>query len=112
MASTRAYALSQIMQIEDQIKKVSNSPRYRKVQQYTKDLQDSPGISLIEVEDPENMGHVEKIRKNSPQAQEYLKTYLLLKQEYDVLFKELHQRRAKYRKSLFKQTPAQRIKTQ
>ncbi len=101
MDSTRAYALTQIMQIEDQVKKVTRSRRYMKIQQYVIDLKNSSGRSILNIENPGDMGKIIQVRKNSITAKEYLKQYELLLNEYTVLFGELNKRKKRLKAELF-----------
>jgi len=101
MGSTRSNALIQIMQIEDEIKRVSNSKRYMKIQQYIRILQDSSGKAIINVENPSDMGKIVQLRKNSVKAKEYLKVYEDLLLEYDMLLSELRNRKKVFTTELF-----------
>lgn len=101
MDSTRATALTQIMQIEDQVKRVSRSKRYMKIQQYVTDLKNSSGKSILDIENPGDMGKMIQVRKNSITAKEYLKQYELLLNEYTVLFGELRERKKRLKAELF-----------
>jgi hypothetical protein len=101
MDSTRSHALSQIMLIENQVKRINISKRYMKIQKYVHDLKDHNGKAILDIEDPEDMGKVIKIRKNSSTAKKYLKQYELLLYEYQVLFNELHKQKDKFKKQLF-----------
>ena len=101
MDSTRANALTQIMQIDDKVKRVARSKRYIKVQQYVKDLQNSTGKAILNIENPDDMGKIIQVRKNSATAKKYLKQYELLLNEYKVLFKELQERKKRLKAVLF-----------
>ena len=101
MDSTRAYALTQIMQIEDQVKRVTRSKRYMKIQQYVIDLKNSSGRTILNIENPGDMGKIIQVRKNSTTAKEYLKKYELLLNEYTVLFGELRERKKRLKATLF-----------
>ena len=101
MDSTRAYALTQIMQIEDQVKQVTRSRRYMKIQQYVMDLKTSTGKSILNIENPGDMGKITQVRKNSTIAKEYLKKYELLLNEYTVLFGEINKRKKRLKAELF-----------
>ena len=101
MDSTRANALTQIMQIEDRVKRVTRSKRYRKINQYVIDLKNASGKSILNIENPDNMGKIIQVRKNSITAKEYLKQYEVLLNEYTVLFKELRERKRRLKAELF-----------
>ena len=101
MASTRAYALTQIMQIEDRVKRVTRSKRYRTIQQYVRDLKNASGKAILNIENPGDMGKIIQVRKNSTTAKEYLKQYELLLNEYTVLFKKLNKRKKRFKAELF-----------
>ena len=101
MASTRASALTQIMQIEDRVKRVTRSKKYMKIQQYVIDLKNASGKAILNIENPEDMGKIIQVRKNSTTAKEYLKQYELLLNEYTVLFKKLNKRKKRFKAELF-----------
>ena len=101
MDSNRSHALTQIMQIENQVKHINISKRYMKIQQYVHDLKDTNGKAIINIENPEEMGKIIQIRKNSPTAKKYLKKYEMLLYEYQILFNELHKQKNKYKAELF-----------
>ena len=102
MDSTRAHALTQIMRIEDQVKKTARSKRYMKIQQYVIDLQNSSGSAIINIENPGEMGKIIQVRKNSDTAKKYLQKYELLLNEYTVLFNELYKRKKRLQAELFR----------
>ena len=102
MDSTRADALIQIMEIENQVKRVSRSKRYIKIQQYVQDLQNLNGRSILDIENPDDMGKIIQVRKNSTAAKEYLKQYELLLNEYTIQFKKLQERKKLLKTVLFK----------
>ena len=101
MDSTRSSALTQIMQIEDRVKRTARSKRYRTIQQNVRDLQNSSGKSILNIENPDDMEKIIQVRKNSATAKEYLKQYELLLNEYTVLFKELRDRKKILKAELF-----------
>ena len=89
------------MQIEDRVKRVSRSKRYRKIHQYVIDLKNASGKSILNIENPGDMGKIIQVRKNSITAKEYLKQYEVLLNEYTVLFKELRERKKILKAELF-----------
>jgi len=91
----------QIMQIEDQIKRVINGKKYIKIRQYVRVLTDLSGNAILEVENPEEMGKAVKLRKNSIEAKEYLKRYEMMLTEYDTLLLELRKRKKSLNAELF-----------
>jgi len=101
MGSTRSSALMQIMQIEEQIGRVINGKKYKKMRQYVRVLKDLSGNAIINVENPGDMGRLVKLRKNGETAKEYLKTYEHMLNEYDVLLKELSVRKHSLKAELF-----------
>ena len=101
MGSTRSSALMQIMQIEDQVKHVINGKKYKKMQQYIRLLKDLSGHAILKVENPEDMGKLVELRKNSTKAKDYLKTYEHMINEYDVLLRELAVRKHSLKAELF-----------
>ena len=101
MGSTRASALAQIMQIEDQVKRVISGKKYIKIQQYVRVLKDLSRHAILKVENPDDMGRLVELRKNSTKAKEYLKTYEHMLNEYDVLLRELAVRKHSLTAELF-----------
>lgn len=104
MGKTRSSALIQIMQIEDQIKSVINGKKYIKIQQYVRILKDLSGNAILHVENPDEMGKIVKLRKNSVQAKEYLKKYEVMLNEFDTLLLELRKRKKSLNSELFGKT--------
>ena len=101
MDSNRAFALTRIIQIEDQVKQVVKSKRYRKISQSIHDLRDTNGKTIITLENPDKDGKQIKVRKNSKRAKKILQKYELLLYEYQILFQELNKQKNKYKKQLF-----------
>ena len=101
MASKRTTALMQIMKIDDKMNQISKSKRYQKIQQYTKLLKTVGGKAVVQVENPEDMGKMEEVRRTSPKGKKYLKAYEILLNEYDVLFDELGKRKDRLKHELF-----------
>ena len=101
MGSTRSTALVQIMQIEDQVKRVINGKKYKNIQQYIRMLKNLSGHSLLKVENPDDMGKLVELRKNSKTAKAYLKTYEHMNNEYAVLLHELALRKRSLKAQLF-----------
>ncbi len=101
MGSKRSSALAQIMQIEDQVNQIINSKKYKKMYQYIRALKDVSGHAILKVENPDDMGKLVRLRKNSETAKEYLKKYEQMLNEYDVLLGELAVRRQSLRAELF-----------
>ena len=101
MTSTRADALTQIILIENKVKLISSSQRYRRIQKSILDLKNSSGRSIIQVENPSDFEEIVEVRKHSKVAEEYLKEYLLLMKEYEDHFTELNERKKSYKARLF-----------
>ena len=101
MGKTRSSALIQIMQIEDQIRRVINGKKYIKIQQYVRVLKDLSGNAILQVENPDEIGKMVKLRKNSEEAKEYLKKYEVMLNEYDILLLELRKRKKSLNSELF-----------
>ena len=101
MAKMRSSALIQIMQIEDQIKSIINGKKYIKIMQYVRVLKDLSGNAILQVENPDEMGKMKKLRKNSAEAKEYLAKYEVMLNEYDTLLLELRKRKKSLNSELF-----------
>ena len=102
MASTRAYALSQIIKIDKQVKHASTSKRYRKIQKYARLLRSNSGSVLVIIEDPMNMRELITVRRNSKKGKEYLESYESLLREYNIMFNKLDNLKKEYTEKLFK----------
>ena len=102
MAISRSHVLSQIMEIDKRISRVSKSVRYRKVQEYASLLSGTSGNVLVTVEDPKNMGELVRVRRNSPMGKEYLASYESLLREYNDMFNKLEGLKKGYSEQLFK----------
>ena len=89
------------MQIEKQVNQVINAKKYKKIQYYVRVLKDLSGNAIMDMENPDDMGRMEKVRKNSDTAKEYLKTYEHMLNEYDVLLRELSTRKRTLKAELF-----------
>ena len=100
MSSTRAEALTKIILIENEVKKINSSQRYRRIRNSIRDLRNSSG-SIISVENPNNFEEIVEVRKHSKIAQEYLKKYESLMKEYSDHFEELNERKKSYKARLF-----------
>jgi hypothetical protein len=92
------------MQIEDQIRSVINGKKYIKIQQYVRILKDLSGNAILQVENPDEMGKMVKLRKNSEKAKEYLAKYEVMLNEYDTLLTELRKRKKTLNSELFGKT--------
>ncbi len=101
MGKTRSSALIQIMQIEDQILSIINGKKYIKIQQYVRVLKDLSGNAILNVENPDEIGKIVKLRKNSKEAKEYLAKYEVMLNEYDTLLMELRKRKKSLNSELF-----------
>ena len=106
MTSTRANALTQIILIENKVKQINSSQRYRRIQKSIRDLKNSSGSSIIRVENPNDFEEIVEVRKHSKMAKEYLEEYEVLLKEYEDHFSELNERKRSYKARLFgKQLP-------
>ena len=68
MTSNRTSALREIMQIENKMTQVSKSKRYQKIQLYVRLLKSVGGGAIVKIENPDNMGPIIEVRKNSKQG--------------------------------------------
>ena len=101
MTSTRSDALTQILLIENQEKKISKSKRYRRILKSTRDLKNSSGRAIIKVENPNDFEEIVEVRRHSKIAKEYLEKYELLLKEYNDHFIELNEQKKSYKARLF-----------
>ncbi len=91
----------QIMQIEEEIKRIINGKKYIKIRLYVRILKDLSGNAILQVENPEDMGKMVRLRKNSKEAKDYLLKYEVMLNEYDTLLLELRKRKKKLNSELF-----------
>lgn len=77
MGSTRASALIRIMRIEDQIKQLINSKKYRNIQSNISILKRRTGKAIFEVQNPKDTEKLVEVRRNSKESQEILAIYEL-----------------------------------
>lgn len=89
------------MQIEDEIKRVINGKKYIKIRQYVQILKDLSGNAILQVENPDEMGKMVRLRKNGEEAREYLIKYEAMLNEYDTLLFELRKRKKDLNSELF-----------
>ena len=69
--------------------------------QYIRALKDVSGPALLNVENPDDMGKMVRLRKNRETAKEYLKKYEHMLKEYDVVLGELAARKNRLKAELF-----------
>ena len=69
--------------------------------QYILALKDVSGHALLKVENPDDMGKLVTLRKNSETAKEYLMKYEHMLKEYEVLLRELAARKNSLKAELF-----------
>jgi hypothetical protein len=101
MASNRSSALRKIMQIEDKIKKVRKSPRYKHIRRNIIVLKGNTGKRMIDVENPDEMEKTVTIRRNGEESKVYLAKYETKMREYDVLINELGKKKKSLTAELF-----------
>ncbi|MBT6603828.1 hypothetical protein HOB36_01915 [Candidatus Bathyarchaeota archaeon] len=101
MGKTRSSALIQIMQIEDEIKRVINGKEYINIRQYVQVLKDLSGNAILQVENPDDMGKMVRLRKNSEEAKKYLVKYEAMLNEFDVQLLNLRKRKQDLNSELF-----------
>lgn len=100
MGSTRSSALIQIMRIEDEIKKVTKSKRYRVIQQNITKLNARTGTALIEVE-PINDEKTVTVRRGSTEFKVILEKNRHSLMEYETLLNELNKKKKALTTTLF-----------
>ncbi|MBT3285011.1 hypothetical protein HN807_06845 [Candidatus Bathyarchaeota archaeon] len=101
VGKTRSSALIQIMQIEDEIKRVINGKEYINIRQYVQVLKDLSGNAILQVENPDDMGKMVRLRKNSEEAKKYLVKYEAMLNEFDVQLLNLRKRKQDLNSELF-----------
>lgn len=101
MASNRSSALRKIMQIEDQIKNVRTSPRYKHIRRNIILLTGNTGNRMIAVENPDEMEKTVTIRRNGEESKNYLAKYESKMKEYDILIHELGKKKKTLTAELF-----------
>ena len=101
VGKTRSSALIQIMQIEDEIKRVINGKEYINIRQYVQVLKDLSGNAILQVENPDDMGKMVRLRKNSEEAKKYLVKYEAMLNEFDAQLLNLRKRKQDLNSELF-----------
>ncbi len=89
-----------IMRIEDEIKRVRKSKRFRQINLNITKLKARSGNAIIEVEDPDTQKKVQ-VRRNSDQSKEILARYQHQLDEYDTLINELGKKKKNLTTELF-----------
>lgn len=100
MGSTRSSALIQIMRIEDQIKKVMKSKRYRLVQQNIAKLDARTGKAIIEIEPLDDEKAI-TVRRGSTESKEVMEKNRNILNEYETLLSELGKKKRALTTTLF-----------
>ena len=93
MSSTRADALIRIMQIEDRIKKLISSKKYRNIQNSITLLKRNSGNAIFMVNNPENPEKLVEVRRNSKESQRFLAIYEHQLNEYQTLLGKLGEKK-------------------
>lgn len=101
MVSSRSSALRQIMQIENRIKHVRKSQRYKRIRKNIQVLEMDRGHHIIEVDIPGDMEKSVSVRRNSERSRSMLEKYQTQMNEYDVLISELNKKKKTLTAELF-----------
>ena len=93
------------MKIEAQIKRMRKDPVYAKIKYNLDKLEKSRFRSAtVNVSSPDDPEKVLEVRQNSPEMREIISKYKEMRAKLDDQIGELHARKARLQKQLFKQT--------
>lgn len=101
MSSTRSSALRKIMQIENRIKTLTKSKRYKRIKMNLEVLEMDRGHHIIEVNVPDDMDKSVKIRRNSEHSKSMLEKYQTQMGEYNQLITKLNKEKKTLTAELF-----------
>jgi hypothetical protein len=102
VASTRSSALLQIIQIENEIKKIVKSKKYREIIRNLTILKNQAGHSIMELDDLDIRNRKINVRRNSITAKEYLTSYQSMLDAFETRITELGIKKSNLRKELFR----------
>ena len=101
----RRSLLTEILNIEAQIKRRKRDPVYAMIKHNLGKLEGSRfGSSIVNVSSPDDPEKVVEVRRNSPEMRELISKYKEMRAELDDQIVELMARKARLQKQLFKQT--------
>lgn len=89
------------MQIEDRIKRVRKSERYKHIQKNIQILKRKSGNRMIEVNNPDETKKKVTIRRNGEESKTFLEKYEFQMNEYSVLINELDKKKKSLTQELF-----------
>ena len=101
MGSTRASALIKIMQIEDQIKRLVNSKKYKDIQSNITLLKSRTGKAVFKVQNPEDSDKIVEVRRHSKESQDFLVIYENMLFDYQVQLNKLGKKKRNLTTELF-----------
>jgi hypothetical protein len=101
MGSRRSSSLMEIMQIEAKIKQMRNSLEYRHIQQNIGKLKRTSGNAIIEIQNPEAMDKLVKVRRNSVKSKEFLAIYEEQLEKYVIKIEEMEKTKKSLTSKLF-----------
>ena len=101
----RKSLFTEILKIESQIKRMRKDPVYAKIKYNLDKLEKSRFRSAtVNVSSPDDPEKVLEVRQNSPEMREIISKYKEMRAKLDDQIGELHARKARLQKQLFKQT--------
>ena len=100
MGFSRSSSLMEIMKIDNEIKEIVKSRKYRNIQENLRKLRRREGGSIIEIEHPFD-GKKVRLRWNSEESSEYLEKYEGQMKEYRIRLDNLRRKKKKLTSELF-----------
>ncbi len=101
MTSSRSSALREIMKIEDKIKEIRKTKRYKTILANIRVLKHTYGTAVIDVDNPSDMSKKVSIRKNGKKANSFLEQYEQMIGEYDSQMEEWREKKKQLKTNLF-----------
>ena len=103
MSPTRRTSLNRIMQIEQEIKKITTDTNYRQILSNLKIMNHlTRGSRNIDVASPEDMDKIITVRRRSQEARDLAETYKLNLQKFSNRLQKLRNEKAALQKQLFR----------
>jgi hypothetical protein len=99
--SSRSSVLLQIIQIENKVKQIINSKKYKKIRRNVAILKNQAGRSMMELDDLDNNDRKIQVRRNSKVAKEYLIRYQSMLDNFESQISQLGSKRMSLNKELF-----------
>ena len=101
MNSSRSSVLLQILQIENKLKQLVSSNKYKKIRRNVTILKNQSGRAMMELDDLDIENRKIMVRRNSTTAKEYLVRYQNMLDKFESRISQLGLERKSLNKELF-----------